>query len=366
MPGSHDGKRLSFRVYFPQAGSCLIVRNRNGRSTGSAKQPVSTLAPSGKVLYNFPSGAWRSERTELNCITLDSCRYRAGGGRAWKESSYVLHIQELLEKKMKKQDFSLLFDFRTDLSRKPGSFFLVMEKPWQFRIAVNGKRLPNKDLGSWIDSAFRKIDISGYINLKGGNTIQLSGRFIYPTKPNTVNYLKNGTELESVYLAGDFRLKGSFAAKEGGYYADNFILSDETMKINNGNAVLSGYPFYAGSFIFTRAFDWKRGPAGKKHLFLEFQGLNALSAEVTLNNRKAGVIFCHPRRIEITGLLKKGSNTLKIEITNSLRNLLGPHHNGKVVESGHCGPFAFADRKDWLNQFKVVSFGLGKLRIVEQ
>ena len=58
---------------------------------------------------------------------------------------------------------------------------------------------------------------------------------------------------------------------------------------------------------------------GSFHLAL---GMVGHSAKVTLNGKDLGVVWCNPRRVDITKALKSGENELEIEVVNSWPNRL--------------------------------------------
>ena len=77
-------------------------------------------------------------------------------------------------------------------------------------------------------------------------------------------------------------------------------------------------------------------------------------AEVTLNDRRLGICWTSPARLEVTDILRPGVNTLVVEVTNLWANrMIGdgklppeqricrsslPPLNGQPLESGLLGP----------------------------
>ena len=383
---------LSANLYFYKVGSYIIARH-NGKSKSAAKLPASIVPPKSLKPALELTGNWNIKRNDPNSLTLDFCKYKLDNpadkigtpGKWSPKEEYVLRIQKILEKQKKKQKFSLLFSFKTDFPKRQKSMFLVLERPETYKIKVNGQDVQYTDKGYWIDISFRKIDITKFVNLKGNNTIELSGNFVLPVKPRTLIYLKNGVEVESVYITGDFKvqgkiikiphnpplikgeIKGGLGIKKGiteGFAGSKFVLCNEDNKTNPANLVTSGYPFYAGSFTLSREFNSSplKGE-GRERVFLEFGNFNSITANVTLNNRNAGLAHIPPYRVEITGLIRKGPNTLKIEMANSLRNLLGPHHFAEIEPEAN-GPGTFLDEKNWFYNYHLVPFGLGKIKIL--
>lgn len=53
------------------------------------------------------------------------------------------------------------------------------------------------------------------------------------------------------------------------------------------------------------------------------------------------MVFWRPYILDISEFVKEGKNRLEIELTNSNRNLLGPHHNPEG-ESLSVGPGSFS------------------------
>ena len=60
--------------------------------------------------------------------------------------------------------------------------------------------------------------------------------------------------------------------------------------------------------------------------FLRFKLWGANSCKVRVNGKDAGICCWEPFAYDLSGLLQEGNNTLELELTTSLRNMLGPHH----------------------------------------
>jgi hypothetical protein len=91
--------------------------------------------------------------------------------------------------------------------------------------------------------------------------------------------------------------------------------------------------YFSGTAAYRKVFDWAP-EAGKTHLaprpptshpssrlFLNL-GTVKETAQVRLNGQDLGVVWCHPWRVEITGAIKPGGNTLEIEVVNLWPNRL--------------------------------------------
>lgn len=76
--------------------------------------------------------------------------------------------------------------------------------------------------------------------------------------------------------------------------------------------------YYSGTAIYENTF-WHKAASSKGSTLLRFSRL-ADVARVFVNGREAGIVWCSPWEIDITPLLKKGKNALRIEVANSLMN----------------------------------------------
>lgn len=80
-----------------------------------------------------------------------------------------------------------------------------------------------------------------------------------------------------------------------------------------------GIKFYSGRATYRKTFDVnEKIPAGKR-VYLDLGALRSL-AEVRLNGKDLGVLWCPPWRLEVTGLLKPTGNKLEIDIINVWAN----------------------------------------------
>lgn len=99
---------------------------------------------------------------------------------------------------------------------------------------------------------------------------------------------------------------------------------------------LSELKHYAGRATYERVVDVpKEFLHSDCAVFLELGEVHEV-ARVTVNGRDAGIAWVPPFRLEVTGLLNAGSNSLQIEVANLLKNHLSPA--GFDGPSGLLGP----------------------------
>ncbi len=317
---------------FPPIGSHLIVLEE-------AKEPLASEDAKAQEISEISLGdKWRYRRLGLNALTLDYCRVKLENGEygellpVWKAHGAVLRSGI-------GSSFSVQYEFENSLEpTEDTQIYFVLETPEKYEIKVNAQGVRYKDAGYWVDTTFRKMDI-GRLVKRRRNTVGVSGRVDFET------------EIESCYIVGDFGVENQEDT--------NFRLLKELGKLKSGNLVYQGYPFFAGTISLTQDFEI---PKAKGRAMLEIDGLNAVVAKILVNGRDAGYVFVKPHKIEITDLIKEGTNTVEIQLINSLRNLLGPHHH-KPGEPIWVGPEAFSDELNWTDTYQFVPYALGGVRI---
>lgn len=82
-----------------------------------------------------------------------------------------------------------------------------------------------------------------------------------------------------------------------------------------------GIRHYSGTATYSHTFNWEHKLEPGKRIWLEL-GRVAELADITLNGKACGVAWTPPYRVEITGALQAGANTLSIEVTNTWFNRL--------------------------------------------
>lgn len=86
--------------------------------------------------------------------------------------------------------------------------------------------------------------------------------------------------------------------------------------------------FYSGTAVYESSFTY--GPTEGKRLLLRFPHLESM-AEVAINGRTAGTVWCSPWELDISDFVREGGNSLTIRVTNSLANrIIGDY--GKPAE----------------------------------
>lgn len=349
-----------------------------------------------------PLPAWTVERLDDNALTLDFA--------AWKEADTdwsagpvpVLEIQTSLNSRKYDGKLSLRYAFNIQNLAAERKLHLVIEHPERCTIQLNGEVIEYQDLPYWRDIRWMPIDITGKVQ-QGENTITLDyAEFEHgdPTivEPATARY---GTEIESLYLIGDFSVAGRLtgtAPLQPSFQKWNVppvevdtlerheISLTDPQPIMAGDMTRQGLPFYAGRIAMECELPALTQSTGS--VLLELEKLIAPIVEVIIDGETAGHLFAHPFQLDLTEQLNDCKpHSLRIIIYSTLRNLLGPHHHehGELIEvgPGHFESWEItkeADRKealhrwasgewhpsDWREDYCMIRFGdLGKIQLVQ-
>lgn len=97
-----------------------------------------------------------------------------------------------------------------------------------------------------------------------------------------------------------------------------------------------GHPFYAAGVAYRQSFELSR-PTGRYVVRLP-DWLGSV-ARIKVNGKPAGHIFTPPYECDVTRQLKAGRNTIEVTVVGTLKNTLGPHHNGASLGSAWPGMF---------------------------
>jgi hypothetical protein len=101
--------------------------------------------------------------------------------------------------------------------------------------------------------------------------------------------------------------------------------------------VVDGIKYFSGTATYIKTFEVTKGWLKEGAKLLIDLGKVADIAEISVNGVPAGILWSPPFRTDITGMLRKGMNTIEIKVTNQWTNrLLGDQKagsGGKVLNS---------------------------------
>jgi len=83
----------------------------------------------------------------------------------------------------------------------------------------------------------------------------------------------------------------------------------------------AGLPFYSQKVAYTQHFSISK--AGGTSFRLKLAQWNGSLAEVLVNGQPAGLVAWQPYELDVTSLLKDGTNEIVVKVTGSLKNTFG-------------------------------------------
>lgn len=276
-----------------------------------------------------------------NILVIDRCRYRVDGGEWISDEIGVIHPRLL--KLARPCDLEMECTFRIDEDFDLSTpLTLILETPERFSVSLNGCRVDSTSRGTLFDQAFHRIALPAALKY-GVNTLCLKTRFYQPESvyeclerarkfESEYNKLVFDSEIENVYLLGDFSVRCSGRREPLSRNAvrlhGDFSLGASPLEksLDTTGLIDGGLPFFAGKLRLNREFELT-GDEAEKFRLLRFTLKSVNSARVFINGRETGFTFsAGTNAVSAAGLLKPGKNTLSVELTLSLRNMLGPFH----------------------------------------
>jgi len=342
------GEKTYFDFDFQEYGSAIIFLDNAEESCNFIEKTTETIK-----LDKIFDISYSSE----NALTLDKCEYRFDGGE-WQDEIAVINLFNKALELQKTCDIEMKFKFNIGEEFDFSSVCLCMEDPEKFRISINGKEYKFEDCGMYIDHSFRKSNIGDYL-VVGENTILMNISFvqseeIYYAKftpgvhESVLNKLTYETELESIYITGNFGVNmaeefrlGERRCIHGG---KTFTLVKPNRQVDITDITRQNYWFFAGEIDLVQNVNVLKND--DKRYIVSFKHLNAPAAQVFVNGNFAGNIAFAPFTLDVSDFIADGINEIKIKMLSGNRNLLGPHHR-PYGESYFVGPATFSDKNSW-------------------
>lgn len=153
-------------------------------------------------------------------------------------------------------------------------------------------------------------------------------------------------ETEPIYVVGNF----SVHPNDTGWYINTNEPDPEL-----GSWKDQGMPFYSWEVGYKTTYQIEDV---NKSFRISLPEWNGTVAEVIVNGKPAGIIGMEPYELNITNQIQKGSNTIELHITGSLKNLLGPHY--KNPAPGLAGPGHWKNVNENIpgEQYQMMNYGL--------
>lgn len=324
------------------------------------------------------NGEWQVLESDKNSLTLDYCDLIVNGESIAKNIP-ISDVQDILCDYRKTVDAKIIFHFNIK-ELAFNTCELMLETPEIFDITVNGDKVERVITGYCHDTCFKTVDI--YKHLKNGdNEICLNCNFVQSEAvykmlddikyfESIKNRLTYDMEIEAVYLKGDFGvfsdndfevIERNAVRTKGGFYLDKALCN-----VKDGALETQGFPFFAGSITLCKKVCLTDKEA--KNAVISFDRLPSIITDVCVNGNYVSKVMWKPYTVDISKFAKTGENEIKITLTGSLRNLLGPFHLDEG-ETHTALPFYFFHKTNiwgwgdginhkWVDDYSFVQNGL--------
>ncbi len=355
VPVSVDDPVQCWDFRLPPAGSALFAtwtESTAPRELESSPQPA-------KRTRLEPCSEMEVARLDLNVLPLDFVDlsvsgqnfegiyryeaqtriYRAHGFDRNPWDRAVQFEDEILRRETRppRSGFTLAYPFFIgDWDNLP-ALRLVVERGDRYEVSVNSRALRPVDGEWWLDRSFTVYAIEPEWLVRGQNVIETKA------EPFSIHH-----EPEPVYVLGHFAL----------HSAPRGWTVEKPAVLGLGAWSAQGHPCYPGRVAYTQKFVCSRRPARVEvELAHDWSGV---AARVDVNDTKAGYIGWQPWRLDITDLLREGENSVTVTVFGSLKNLLGPHHSGKVRGTAWPGHFLHEGKgpQPSGDAYDVIGYGL--------
>lgn len=307
----------------------------------------------------MPVTQWTGQPLDHNVLPVNTIELTIGSKKVLHNAPVYRAWDNFFYRAKDNTPFSARYAFQVKVL-PPDKIFAAVETAHNLDcIRINARPVqPGRQ--SWLDCNFNLIDISGHIQ-RGRNLLEITGKKINNvTGCNTHRRISRDelpyrpVELETIHILGNF----SVAPDKGNRFSIGLPVSLTGNTL--GNITASGYPFFPGRFRFSTTFDLDRKP-GKATL--EFSGVHVPCIEVCINKKSAGVLYWEPYRMDITGLVKAGCNTVDLIFPTDLFNLMGPGSKQIGLPAG-TGPDLFRHPSIDKDKPLLLKKGIGSVKLI--
>jgi hypothetical protein len=358
-PFQTTGEGLRTRFNLPPSGSLLLFLSpKPGVPSIPAKEvcrviepvtdpKIQRLDPNVLVLDYVDVQAHGESRTNLYFYQANQFIWEKNGMPRNPWDSAVQFKSELISKKFPADSgFEAVYRFAIE-SEIPENLAIVIERPDLYRVSCNGQPVQAKPGDWWLDKAFGRIPIARLAH-PGENVVTIVA------SPFTMFH-----ELEPAYLIGNFTLQPG----QRGFT----ILPDQPLRLgeNRQGWNSQGHPFYSAAVAYTETFEV---PQKGGRFSVALPSWYGTIAEVKVNGKSVGYIDAPPWEKEVTKSIKRGRNTIEVDVYGTLKNTLGPHHGNPGLGAAWPGNF----QKGTIpgpasgNSYNTVAYGLFAPFILKQ
>jgi hypothetical protein len=319
-PAVSKGGKVTFSVYLDPAGSALFtITNKKpdepdwasvtGRETvmQKAEGPIVKRESDNVLMINYLDlKTAKSEKREIYFMNALESLFRENGvsmGNPWQHK--IQYKQNYLELDSLFKDgswFEAAYHFNVDASlgsEAIKTMRAVVERPGLWTVSINGQEVEQIAGSYWIDRDFPMYAIGEHVK-QGRNTLTL--------KAPRMHVL---AEVMPVYILGEFLVTPG----ERGFQISGGDITE------TGSWRSKGLPFYSQKVAYTQTYALEKSPGAS--FKVKLNQWSGTAAGVLVNGEEAGLIAWQPYELDVTSLMKEGSNNITVRVTGSLKNTFG-------------------------------------------
>lgn len=353
-PFGYDLEKTEKYPLVVKDGNVVMTLEKGGSAIIFENDEPYEFAKQAEKGYVDISGRWNVVEKPTNSLTLDKAKLSYDGVNYGVKAYVPALFNELIKKRYVGKIF-LKYDFK--VKNKSDVMFLESERMDIVECKVNGESVRLEEKGT-LDRSFLTCDIRDKVKL-GDNEIVFECDFyerdyvhyvlsdVSAEKESLKNCLSYDTELESVYIRGDFCVYADdlqfvddgIMLSDGDYYIDSFKPT-----VDGENLTADGYLFFMGKIQLE-----KKILIDKNASWLRFTGRKAV-AEVFVDGERVGKAM-FSSLIDLGKFADGKEHSVKVVLYSGNRNIYGPHHSVEY-EPLVVAPWSFDPVGTWDDEYR--------------
>lgn len=289
------------------------------------------------------------ELSEPNVLVLDYAEYQIDDG-PWEAREETLRVENIVRRQLKlpqkleafRQPWSipttsrqrqafLRLRYEVNTHIEVVSPKIALEDAETTKIKVNGQEVPSKVVGWWVDEDIRTVELP---NLKRGkNVVELEYEF------------QILTNIERVYLLGDFEVEVRGTSC--------MLLRADISRVDFGNWVCQGYPFYAGNMIY----HCEINPSVAGEYYFEVPHFAGPVVTLDLEGARRGTIALQPHVVSL-GTLEKRPYQISVTCYGNRENSFGTLHLPDGCTKWFAPNAWRSEHEWWMEGYNVKAMGI--------
>lgn len=300
------------------------------------------------------SGDWKLIETPLNSLTIDKAELSFDGVNYGKKAYIPAIFNGLISQKYVGK---IYLKYVFDVKEKTDKMSLECERMDIKKCTVNGSVVKLEEKGT-LDRSFLTADIAKDV-IVGENVVIFTIDFyesehvyfvlsdVTPEKESLKNCLSYDTELESIYIRGNFAVRDDNLKVENDMVmlsSGDYYITTAKDVVNAANIASDGYLFFMGKMKL-----WKKVVIEKDVSVLKFTG-RFTAADVFVDGKFVKTVL-FDREADLSAFADGKEHTLTLVLYGSNRNIYGPHHF-KEYEPLSVSPWTFDLTGAWKDGYK--------------